>query len=724
MLPLGAPPRITCFLVKIASRCNLDCDYCYVYRHADQSWRRQPAIMSEEHRRKLGHRIGEYSQALQLERLLVVFHGGEPLLAGSERIVETARWIRASVPHTTRVDFSIQTNGVLLDDAALNDFASAGIAVSLSIDGPQSAHDLHRLDHRGKSSFEKVKSALLRLTERPQIFAGLIAVIDPEIPPEDLFEFFIPHNPPALDFLLPDANYFRPPPGRETSPNVYKEWLIRAFDLWFDKYSHLSVRLFDSLLNSFAGLPNETDAFGMGDVSLLTVDTDGTYHDLDVLKIVGEGASALGLSLDNSTVLQAAGSPRIARHRELLRWEGLAPECQRCPVVAQCGGGSVPHRGAQDGFKHPTIYCQEMLSLISHVRTRLSNKIEEERTASQPPVMVDITRTIDLEMYERPESSQLIIRDLFQKQVVEARRMFEIALDYAYDRDIAQREAIRRLRAATPDKIDGLVIRPSVVVWTNVIRQAARGNTVSDIGGNPIPPDCGYVSLLADWAENREAETRPLLHRTDRWLRLPFGTKIIFEDEEVARTGGSIVREALAIIECWRCALLAEIKSVSSEIQLIRDPDAHPDKIVSFSDNSVPGALYLSVRQAQRYVDPYDLADSIIHEHRHQKLYLLQDAVRLVEVDKPLVRSPWRSDLRPPSGLFHAVFVFSQLLEFWTYLEASASSAIRDRAQRNVETTRRNLAEAIPILKRTPLTEIGSRLASIIENRIATIGCD
>ncbi|MEV2226882.1 hypothetical protein AB0E01_44690 [Nocardia vinacea] len=34
------------FVVKIHSRCNLVCDYCYIYEMADQSWREQPNTMS------------------------------------------------------------------------------------------------------------------------------------------------------------------------------------------------------------------------------------------------------------------------------------------------------------------------------------------------------------------------------------------------------------------------------------------------------------------------------------------------------------------------------------------------------------------------------------------------------------------------------------------------------------------------------------------------------
>ena len=65
MVSSSLPPRITSFLVKIASRCNLACDYCYIYEHADQSWRSQPPFMSDQTRRKLAERIiNDFSDAL------------------------------------------------------------------------------------------------------------------------------------------------------------------------------------------------------------------------------------------------------------------------------------------------------------------------------------------------------------------------------------------------------------------------------------------------------------------------------------------------------------------------------------------------------------------------------------------------------------------------------------------------------------------------------------
>src|SRR3546814_20739075 len=116
----------------------------------------------------------------------------------------------------------------------------------------------------------------------------------------------------------------------------------------------------------------------------------------------------------------------------------------------------------------------------------------------------------------------------------------------------------------------------------------------------------------------------------------------------------------------WRPALAIELRQACRAIQFVRDPLAHPEKIVSFSDNSVPGALYVSVWQGDRLIDPYDLADSLVHEYRHQKLYLLEPIALTVQMTDVAVVSPWPEALRPPSGLLPAVFYFFELRRFCT----------------------------------------------------------
>ena len=368
---LTSPVRLTSFLVKIASRCNLACDYCFMYKHADQTWRSQPAIMSDEVTAALARRLGEYVCQEDIAAISVIFHGGEPLLAGAHRLAETVHRVREAVPQRTTISFSLQTNGTLLDEESLGLLAGAGIWVSLSIDGGKKAHDLHRLDHRGRSSFEKTLKALELLEGNRKVYGGLISVIDPCVTPEELFEFFGPRRPPQWDFLLPDAHHERRPPGRDLDPSLYQRWLLRAFDIWFDQYPEIPVRTFDSILGACAGLPSETDSFGFGIPNLLTIETDGSYHNHDVLKITESGATSLDLNLNHHKISEAARSPKLLFHRSLLCLDGLAEECQRCPEVNVCGGGAVPHRYSHSGLRNPTVYCFEMLSLIGHARKRI-----------------------------------------------------------------------------------------------------------------------------------------------------------------------------------------------------------------------------------------------------------------------------------------------------------------------------------------------------------------
>ena len=49
------------FIVKVHSRCNLSCSYCYVYEMADQAWRQQPKRMSRPVAAKMAERIAEHA---------------------------------------------------------------------------------------------------------------------------------------------------------------------------------------------------------------------------------------------------------------------------------------------------------------------------------------------------------------------------------------------------------------------------------------------------------------------------------------------------------------------------------------------------------------------------------------------------------------------------------------------------------------------------------------
>ena len=86
------------FVVKVHSRCDLACDYCYMYEMADKSWRDRPRRMSMDTARRIAMRIGEHVRTHQIPSIALIVHGGEPLLAGRELIAELTRDPRRSGP--------------------------------------------------------------------------------------------------------------------------------------------------------------------------------------------------------------------------------------------------------------------------------------------------------------------------------------------------------------------------------------------------------------------------------------------------------------------------------------------------------------------------------------------------------------------------------------------------------------------------------------------------
>jgi uncharacterized protein len=259
-------------------------------------------------------------------------------------------------------------------------------------------------------------------------------------------------------------------------------------------------------------------------------------------------------------------------------------------------------------------------------------------------------------------------------------------------------------------------ILSAVVLWTTATIASARGTPLADLRGQPVPADPAYVALLSELAD-RAPDAWPDIHRDDTWLRAPFGTPIEFSEVDDRAIGR--VRQAFDLIEAYSTDVAQELRRLCPDVQLVQDASAHGHKVVSFSDNLVPGALYVGDRTVLGPVEPVDLADSLLHEYRHQKLYLLEREYRLIDDDTQRVRSPWREELRPPSGVLHACFVFAELKFFWRWASRSGA-ADRRSASVVVADIDERLDDAWSILRSVELTEAGRSLVDHLRARTGT----
>ena len=396
--PVGVPPAqsvrpLRQFVVKLHSRCNLACDYCYVYRHADQGWRAQPTVMAPGTVDALARRIGEHAHRHALPRVSLTLHGGEPLLAGPRRVTHLVTAVRAALPAGAVADVTVQTNGTLVDDAFLGVAHRLGIGIGVSLDGGRAAHDRHRRYADGRPSFAEVAAVLHRLgsPEHQAVYAGLLCTVDTDNDPVATYEELLGFAPPQIDLLLPHGNWSAPPPGRDPDSAVtpYADWLVTVFDRWYGApRRETGIRLFESLISLLLGGPSRSEALGMTPADAVTVETDGSLEASDALKSSAPGAAATGLTVSDHTFDEAAAHPVIAGQRR--GRDALAAACRRCPVVAACGGGLHAHRfagplhpgdhGIVQGFRNRSVYCADLYRLIRHVRGRITADLDATTT--------------------------------------------------------------------------------------------------------------------------------------------------------------------------------------------------------------------------------------------------------------------------------------------------------------------------------------------------------
>jgi uncharacterized protein len=368
------------FVLKVHQRCNLACDYCYVYTMGDDSWRHRPPVMASEVWQATAVRIAEHAREHDLDEVRVVLHGGEPLLAGRDHLHALVTGLRHTVGDACRVRFAVQTNGVLLDEAMLELFLAERVGVGVSLDGTATDNDRHRRYADGRGSAGAVERALTLLgTDRYRpVFAGVLCTVNPRTDPVGTYEALLRHRPPLIDFLLPHASWSRPP-YRPDGALTYGDWLAAVFDRWYTApRRETGIRLLDEILALVLGGASRSEHVGLSPVTVAVVESDGAVEQVDSLKSAYPGAAATGLTVAADPFDRALHHPGVVARQ--LGLAALCAECRACPVHQICGAGHYPHRyTAGSGFLHRSVYCADLSRIITHVQHRVAADLAERR---------------------------------------------------------------------------------------------------------------------------------------------------------------------------------------------------------------------------------------------------------------------------------------------------------------------------------------------------------
>lgn len=172
----------------LINECNLSCTYCYA---GGGNYGKPMKLMSIETAEKAIDFL--IQQSGDEPRISVVLFGGEPTMNWPliKRIVEYGRKMSDKVQKT--IDFSMTTNGTLLNDERIKFLTENHVGVTVSMDGPKEWQDQFRIFNNGAGSYDIVLKNAKKLIEmRPKKPVAVRVTVNKGFPSvKDLFYHFL-----------------------------------------------------------------------------------------------------------------------------------------------------------------------------------------------------------------------------------------------------------------------------------------------------------------------------------------------------------------------------------------------------------------------------------------------------------------------------------------------------------------------------------------------------
>src|SRR5579871_6503259 len=135
--------------------CNLDCKYCFFLSKDGLYPGERPHMSDDVLEAYIQQRLSQHGEP----EINIAWQGGEPTIMGLAFFRRSIAFVAKHRKPGQRILYTIQTNGLLLDDDWGIFLKEHNFLVGLSVDGPRAMHDAYRVDKRGGGSFHLVMQA-------------------------------------------------------------------------------------------------------------------------------------------------------------------------------------------------------------------------------------------------------------------------------------------------------------------------------------------------------------------------------------------------------------------------------------------------------------------------------------------------------------------------------------------------------------------------------------
>jgi uncharacterized protein len=275
------------------------------------------------------------------------------------------------------VQWTIQTNGTLLDDDWAAFFRAHHVLVGLSLDGPRAMHDVYRVDKGGHPTFDKVIRAW-RLLREHQVDVNVLCTVNAanQDHPLEVYRFFRDELGARYLQFIPIVQRVNTDgrtrfqegstvTERSVGSEAWGRFLTAIFDEWVRRdVGTVFVQMFDAALASWVGAPPAVCIFAetCGDAVALehTGDLYSCDHFVEPKYLLGHIAE--------TPLAELVASPRQRAFGAAKR-DTLPRYCRECPVRFACHGECPKNRFilTPDGEPGLNYLCAGYKAFFTHV---------------------------------------------------------------------------------------------------------------------------------------------------------------------------------------------------------------------------------------------------------------------------------------------------------------------------------------------------------------------
>lgn len=365
--------------------CNCACSYCYFYSGDQGHDSCDLSLMPTE---TFNDALNGYLQLVQKfptryqSTIGITIHGGEPLLAGIDYFKKLFRITKKFEDQGLSFFYDIQTNGILLDNQWGQFLKQNNVSVGISIDGPESLHELHRKAKNGQPHFHKVLGAIEILKAYRIPYGGLAVLTEDSLSYKgNYLSFFAQLGIPLLDILPAFYNA----EDDLSSATQGDDFFIQLFNEWYPIRDRITVTLFSDIIKKIELFQGKRRS-----VSILCELTGQCGRNISILPNGDVFPCECLTSLSRMRLgnIYETPLPEIFDSKVFFEFQNIAntvsDACFCCDVFDICKAGCLARRIPErsNSSNHKDSHCSARKKLIRHIIQRVNADDALQRTAA------------------------------------------------------------------------------------------------------------------------------------------------------------------------------------------------------------------------------------------------------------------------------------------------------------------------------------------------------